>query len=48
MFVHEWTLGFPGDTAVKDPSANTGDASDADSISESGRSSGEGNGDPLQ
>ena len=48
MFVHEWTLGFPGDTLVKNPPASTGDARDADSISESGRSSGEGNGDPLQ
>ena len=33
---------------VKNPPANAGDARDVDSISESGRSSGEGNGNPLQ
>ena len=33
---------------VKNPPANTGDAGDMDSIPESGRSSGEGNGNPLQ
>ena len=33
---------------VKNPPANTGDARDADCISESGRFSGEGNSDPLQ
>ena len=33
---------------VKNTPANAGDARDVDSISESGRSSGEGNGNPLQ
>ena len=33
---------------VKNPPANTGDAGDVDSIPGSGRSSGEGNGNPLQ
>ena len=33
---------------VKNPPANAGDARDADSIPESGRSSGERNGNPLQ
>ena len=38
-------VGFPGASAVKNPSANAGDAG---LIPESGRSSGEGNGNPLQ
>ena len=38
-------LGFPGDSAVKNPPANAGDTS---SIPGSGRSLGEGNGNPLQ
>ena len=33
---------------VKNPPANTGDGGDTSSIPESGRSPGEGNGDPLQ
>ena len=33
---------------VKNPSANAGDTGDAGSIPESGRSSGEGTGSPLQ
>ena len=41
-------LGFPGGTVVKNPSANAGDARDSGSIPGSGRSSGEGNGNPLQ
>ena len=38
-------LGFPGDSAVKNPPANAGDTS---SIPGSGRSPGEENGNPLQ
>ena len=38
-------VGSPGGSAVKNPPANAGDAC---SILESGRSSGEGNGNPLQ
>ena len=38
-------MGFPGDSVVKNPSANAGDAG---SIPELGRSPGEGNGNPLQ
>ena len=37
--------GFPGVSAVKNPPANAGDLS---SISRSGKSPGEGNGNPLQ
>ena len=37
--------GFPGDSVVKNPSANAGDAG---SSPELGRSPGEGNGNPLQ
>ena len=33
---------------VKNPPANAGDTRDAESIPESGRASGEGNGNPLQ
>ena len=39
---------FPGGSAVKNPPANAGDARDADLIPGSGRSPGEGNGNPLQ
>ena len=44
---HSCTLsgGFPGDSAVKNLPANTGDAG---SILKSGRSPGEGNDNPLQ
>ena len=38
-------MGFPGGTVVKKPPANAGDAS---SIPGSGRSPGEGNGNPLR
>jgi len=38
-------MGFPGGLTVKNPSANAGDVG---SILGSGRSSGEGNGNPLQ
>ena len=38
-------LGFPGGSAVKNPPANAGDMG---SIPGSGRSPGEGNGNPLQ
>ena len=39
------TLGFPGDSVVKNPPANAGDTG---SIPGSRRSLGEGNGNPLQ
>ena len=42
LFIH---LGFPGGSAAKNPPANAGDKG---SIPESGRSPGEGNGNPLQ
>ena len=38
----------PGGAVVQNPPANPGDARDAGSIPESGRSPGEGNGSPLQ
>ena len=41
-------MGFPGDTVVKNLSANVGDARDVGAIPGLGRSSGEGNGNPLQ
>ena len=41
-------MGFPGGSAVKNPSAKTADARDTGSIPGSGRSSGEGNDNPLQ
>ena len=44
---HSW-MGFPGGSAVKNLSANAGDASDSGSIPGLGRSPGEGNGNPLQ
>ena len=40
--------GFPGGASGKEPTANAGDLRDTDSISGSGRSSWEGNGNPLQ
>jgi len=40
--------GFSGDTRVKNPSANAGDARDEGLIPESGRSCGEGNSNPFQ
>ena len=39
---------FPGGPVVKNPSAYAGDMRDMGSISRSGRSPGEGNGNPLQ
>ena len=42
------TLGFPGGSVVKNPSANAGDTADGSSIPELGRSPGEGSGNPLQ
>ena len=42
-FIHPW--GFPGGSEVKASASNVGDPC---SIPESGRSSGEGNGNPLQ
>ena len=41
-------MGFPGASGLKNLPANAGDASDAGLIPGSGRSSGEGNGNPLQ
>ena len=40
--------GFPGGSVVKNPPANAGDTGDAGLIPGSGRSLGEGNGNPLQ
>ena len=41
-------MGFPGGSMVKNSPANAGDTGDPDSIPESERSRGEGNGNPLQ
>ena len=41
-------MGFPGGSVVKNPPANAGDSRDAGLIPGSGRSPGEGNGNPLQ
>ena len=41
-------MGFPGGTVVKNPTPSAGDARDFGSIPRSGRSPGEGNGNPLQ
>ena len=40
--------GFPGGAVVKNPPANAGDVRDMGSVPGSGRSRGEGNGNPLQ
>ena len=40
--------GFPDGTMIKNLPANSGDARDEGSVSGSGRSPGEGNGNPLQ
>ena len=40
--------GFPGSTSSKEPACPCGDAGDMALIPESGRSPGEGNGNPLQ
>ena len=47
IFLHQGfpTPGFPGDSVVKNPPANAGDMG---SVPELGKSSGEGNGNPLQ
>ena len=44
----EHAHGFPGVLVIKNPPANAGDAGDVGSIPGSGRSLGEGNGNPLQ
>ena len=41
-------MGFPGGSVVKNPPANAGDARDTSLIPGSERSSGVGNGNPLQ
>ena len=41
-------MGLPGGTSGKEPSASTGDIRDTDFIPGSGRSPGEGHGNPLQ
>ena len=41
-------MGFPGGSVVKNPPANEGDEKDMGLIPGSGRSPGEGNGNPLQ
>ena len=46
--VHQRWEGFPGGTVVKHLPVNAGDARDLGSIPGSGRSPGEGNGNPLQ
>ena len=46
IFAISW--GFPGGSLVKNPPTNTGDAGDEGSIPGSGRSPGEGNGNPRQ
>ena len=41
-------VGFPGDSVVKNPPINAGEAGDTGSISGSGRCLGGGSGNPLQ
>ena len=41
-------MGFPGGSVVKNPPANAGNSGDIGLIPGSGRSPGEGNGNPLQ
>ena len=43
-----YKMDFPGGIVVKNPPASEGDIRDVDSIPGSGRSPGEGNGNPLQ
>ena len=43
---HAYTDSFPGSSMLKNPSANAGDTRDASLIPRSGRSRGEGNGNP--
>ena len=51
LILQEWLLfyvdGFPNGSVVRNLPANAGDAEDMGSISGSGRSPGEGNGNPL-
>ena len=42
------TMGFSGDPVVKNPPASAGDTGDTGSVPGSGRSPGEGSGNPLQ
>ena len=46
--IHIPHLGFPGSSVVKNLPANEGDAGDVGLIPELGRTSGGGNGNPLQ
>ena len=48
MSKYRLEMGFPGGSLVKNPPANAGDIGDAGLIPESERSSGSGNGNPLQ
>ena len=48
MLAQSKERGFPGSRVVKNPPVNAGDARDLGSIPGSGRSPGEGNGNPLQ
>ena len=48
FFMSKIRMGSPGDTVVKNPPADTGDAVDANSISGSGRFAWGGNGNLLQ
>ena len=48
MGIPKNSLDFPGSSLVKNLPANAGDAADSESILWSGRSPGEGNGNPLQ
>ena len=48
FFSCTFTLGFLGDSVIKNPPANEGDPRDVDSIPGLGRSPGGGNGNPLQ
>ena len=47
-WIQEAVAGFPGGSVVENLPANAGDAGDGGSIPRSGRSPGEGNGNPLQ
>ena len=47
-FLNIFTHAFPGGAVVKNPPANAGDARNMGLIPGSGRSHGEGNGNPLQ
>ena len=46
--LYHFYCGFPGGAVINNLAANAGDARDTGSISGMGRSSGEGNGNPLQ